>query len=232
MSVQGAVNIASPPVRASRTLVAATLTKIFGQTVALWRVDAVARSGEVLAVSGPNGSGKSTLLRILAGLTAPTAGSVRTHGEAGLGAQRTAFVGHANHLLGSLTAIENIRLAARLARRTDEPERWLDELGIGASAARPCQELSTGTQRRVALARALITDPDVLLLDEPFSGLDDAAASRVEEVLGRAARDGRLVVLASHDSVRATRLATRSLRLEGGRVVSSEARARAAGVSS
>jgi heme ABC exporter ATP-binding subunit CcmA len=199
--------------------VASGLTKVFGQTVALWRVDVVVRSGEVLAVSGPNGSGKSTLLRVLAGLTTPSVGSISTQAEAGVEAARIAFVGHASHLLGALTATENLRLAMRLARRTGAPERWLDAVGVGAASGRLCQELSSGTQRRVALARALITDPDILLLDEPFTSLDEAGADLVERVLSQEAADGRMVVLASHDSDRANRVATRLLRLEAGRVV-------------
>lgn len=215
------IGLAPLSFRPARAVIASSLTKIYGQTVALWRVDLTVRSGEIVAVGGPNGSGKSTLLRVLAGLTAPTAGSVASSGEAGGPPPRVAFVGHATHLLGALTPAENLRLTSRLARRHCDPDRWLGSLGIGPSVARPCRELSSGTQRRVALARALMTDPDVLLLDEPFAGLDRAASDLAEDVLGLAAREGRIIVLASHDTERAARLATRSIALDAGHLVES-----------
>ncbi len=206
------------PSLSPRTLTATRLTKVYGQTVALWRVDLVARAGEVLAVGGANGSGKSTLLRILAGLTAPTAGSIAWRAEAGVTAPRIAYVGHATHLLDGLTPVENLRLAASLARSALDPDDLLETLGVAGSRVRPCGELSAGTQRRVALARALVTDPDALLLDEPFAGLDGSAADLTEHAIALAGAQGRLVVMASHDRARSSRLAPEVLTLEAGRL--------------
>ena len=227
-SEPAASSIGNPPrsvevVRASRRasigLAAIDLTKVFGQTVALWRVTLEVRSGSLVAVGGPNGSGKSTLLRVLAGLTAPTAGAIRWRTEAGSGSPRVAYVGHRTHLLDALTPHENLVLAARLARTTIDPDFVLDALGLDAGRSNACGGLSAGTQRRVALARAIVTDPDVLLVDEPFAGLDTVAAAAAERALAVAADEGRLVIMASHDHARTARLASTGVTLEGGRIV-------------
>lgn len=204
----------------SHVLVRATnVTKVFGETVALWDVTLDARSGELIALHGPNGSGKSTLLRILAGLTAPTRGRV-THTTDDPGRRtRVAYLGHATHLFDELTAIENVALAARLARQDPEVAvTLLDAVGVSPYDGRRVVALSAGTRRRVGLARALATDPDIVLADEPLAGLDDDAADLVVRVLARMRGGGRLVVLATHDEARSVSLATRVVRLEQGRI--------------
>lgn len=217
-----------PRARVERALRARILTKVFGSTVALWRIDLSLRTGEPLAIRGPNGSGKSTLLRLLAGVMSPTAGAVTIESAPGAPPPRIAYMGHSTHLFGALTPAENVHLAARLARRWDDPERWLDELGVSAFAHRRCQDLSAGIQRRVALARALATEPDLLLLDEPFVGLDERAAGRVEQVLGQTAASGAMLAFASHDAARSGRLAMVSVQLDAGRLVRSAPNAVAA----
>lgn len=198
---------------------AADLTKVFGETVALWDVGVHAQSGELLAIHGPNGSGKSTLLRVIAGLVAPTRGRVVwTTTVPGL-RTRIGLLGHATGLFDELTALENVALAARLAGRDDgNGVDLLDRLGVGGQAARRAGALSAGTRRRVGLARVLATGPDVLLVDEPFAGLDGLAADLVERVLGETRDLGRLVAIATHDDVRSRRIATRIVHLEDGRV--------------
>lgn len=208
-----------PRVRPRRVLAATDVTKVFAGTVALWRVNLVAPASEILWVAGPNGAGKSTLLRVLGGLSAPSAGRVTCRAEAGVASPRIGYVGHMTHLLGGLTALENVRLGQRLAHSALDPVAVLDTLGVSAATARPAGQLSAGTQRRVALARALVTDPDVLLVDEPFAGLDTASADLVEDALRSRADAGVVVVMASHDQVRAGRLGDACLQLDGGRVV-------------
>ncbi len=195
------------------------VTKTFGGTVALWNVDLDGRSGELVAVHGSNGSGKTTLLRIIAGLAAPTRGGVAWTTTSPGSRPRIGLLGHASHLFDELTPIENVMLAARLAKRDDAVAiDLLGKLGIGQHGARRTGVLSAGTRRRVGLARVLATDPDVLLVDEPFAGLDQSAANLVAQSLARAHGKGRLVLIATHDDARSAAIATRAVRLEGGRL--------------
>lgn len=197
---------------------AASITKVFGETVALWNVDLDGRSGELIAIHGVNASGKSTLLRIVAGLAAPTRGRVGWTTAPGA-RPRIAVLGHAAHLFDELTAVENVAIAARLARRDQAlAMELLEQLGVAAFGARRVAGLSAGTRRRVGLARALATDPDVLLVDEPFAGLDVAASDRVGQLLARSSAEGRLVLVASHDDARSRSIATSSVWLEAGRI--------------
>jgi ABC-type multidrug transport system ATPase subunit len=198
---------------------AAAVTKVFGETVALWSVDLDGRSGELIAVHGANGSGKTTLLRIVAGLVAPTRGRVLWTTTAPGRRPRIGLLGHAAHLFDELTTFENISLAARLARRDQAVAiDLLRSLGVGQYWARRAGLLSAGTRRRVGLARTLATDPDVLVVDEPFAGLDRSAADNVERVLAEIRDEGRLVLIATHDDARSLSIATRTVRLEEGRI--------------
>lgn len=203
--------------RPSIVLSARGLAKLYGGTLALVGFELTARSGELVVIRGPNASGKSTLLRLLAGLTSPSAGTINVTSEAG---ERVAvaFVGHAGHLFDDLSAEENLILAARLAGAdTGTVMSQLDRLGLAAVAGSRCRGLSSGTRRRVALARGLATDPAVLLVDEPFAGLDSGAADLVAVVLAEARDEGRLVIVASHEDARSDRLADRTIELVGGR---------------
>lgn len=198
---------------------ARSVTKLFGETAALWEIDLDARSGELISVLGGNGSGKSTLLKILAGTLAPTRGTILTSGNPHPDRTIVGLVGHATHLFEDLTALENVELAAGLAhRRRDGALEQLELLGVATHADRRVGDLSAGTRRRVGLARVLVTDPDVILVDEPFAGLDNAAADRVVQALAVARDLGRLVVIATHDNQRSRSIATRSLILDRGRV--------------
>lgn len=205
-------------------LAASALTKLFGETVALWQVDLRATSHDVIAIHGPNGSGKSTLLRVLAGLTATTRGSVAWTAPAGARRPRIAFVGHATHVYEALTPLENLELATRLARAgADRIPFVIERLGLVEAAAVQCRSLSAGTLRRVAIARATAIDPDVLLIDEPFAAQDRVAANLVSSRLAELAREGTLVIVASHDDARSQAIATRVLYLDGGQLVRSGA---------
>lgn len=205
--------------RADVSFRAAAVTKVFGETVALWGVDLVGRSGDLLAAHGANGSGKTTLLRIIAGLVAPTRGRVAWTTTSPGTQPRIGLLGHATHLFEELTAIENVALAARLARRDEAIAMdLLGRLGVGNYAARRTGDLSAGTRRRVGLARVLATNPDVLLVDEPFAGLDQPAADVVARVLAEARDHRQLVVIATHDDARSRSIATAIVRLDAGRL--------------
>lgn len=198
---------------------ATAITRVFGETVALWDVDLDGRTGELIAVHGANGSGKTTLLRIIAGLQASTRGWVAWTTTFPGTRPRISLLGHSTHLFDELTAIENVALAARLAKRDEAVAiGFLSRLGVGEYGARRAGTLSAGTRRRVGLARALATDPDVLLVDEPFAGLDQPAADLVGGVLADARDGGRLVLVATHDDTRSRSIATSIVRLERGRI--------------
>jgi heme exporter protein A len=198
------------------------LAKRFGRVVALHPLDLALAPGRVLAVLGPNGAGKSTLLRLLAGLGRPSAGTLAVGGEAADRRARRARVGlvsHATCLYPALTARANLAFAARLYGVADPAARadaLLARFELGAVAVRRSGTFSRGTAQRVAIARALVHDPDVVLLDEPFTGLDARAADLLEglvrELAGR-----RTVVFTSHDLPRASRLADEALLLVAGR---------------
>ena len=206
------------------------MTKVFGETVALWDVDLAGTSGGLIAVHGGNASGKSTLLRLIAGVLAPTSGRVAWTTPPGV-APRVALLGHGSHLIEELTAFENVSLAARLAGRGDEPAlALLRRVGAEEYAGRRASGLSAGTRRRVGLARALATDPDVLLVDEPWAGLDATSSDIVGGLLGELRADGRLVVIAAHDDARTRSIATTSAWLEAGRLHSGHVQTRLAAI--
>src|SRR3954469_18329260 len=188
--------------------------------------------GELVAIVGRSGSGKSTLLHLLGGLDRPDAGTVEVAGvavhaqdERGLTELRRRHVGfvfQAFHLLPELSGVENVLLPARLARDGVEAAPraadLIEQLGLAAVARRLPSELSGGEQQRLAVARALVNDPVLLLADEPTGNLDDESGAAVLELLRRAADAGRAVVLVTHDRA-ATALADRVFRLDAGRLV-------------
>lgn len=188
-------------------------------------------AGEVLAVLGPNGAGKSTVLHVIAGLVRPDSGRVRLGGR--VLTDTAAGVHVATHdrrvglllqdplLFPHLTVAGNVAFALRGTRsaRRDTVLRRLREVDTEQLAERRPRQLSGGQAQRVAIARALAAEPEVLLLDEPLSGLDVAAAASVRGVLRAvAARDGRAIVLITHDPLDVLTLADRVLVLEHGRI--------------
>ncbi|RBO87119.1 putative ABC transport system ATP-binding protein [Micrococcus sp. KT16] len=211
------------------------LTRAYGrgdaQVHALRGVDVDFASGAFTAIMGPSGSGKSTLMHCLAGLDAPTSGSVRIGGTEITGLDDTAltrlrrdrvgFVFQAFNLVPTLTAEQNIVLPLELAGRT--PDRaWLDEitrtLGLADRLGHRPHELSGGQQQRVAVARALLTRPDVVFGDEPTGNLDTATSAEVLGLLRRSAREmGQTVIMVTHDPVAAS-AADRVVLLADGRL--------------
>ncbi len=200
------------------------LAKRFGRTVALADLDLDVPAGGSLAVLGPNGAGKSTLLRLMAGLARPTAGSLAIGGaraDRREARARVGYLGHATLLYPALTSRENLLFAARLHRVRDAAARCaglLAEEGLAAVADLPVASLSLGMAQRVAIARGLVHAPSVVLLDEPFTGLDRRAAERLTQRIEALRRRGCPLVLVTHDVARAALLADAAVVLARGRI--------------
>ena len=204
------------------TVHARGLTRRFGPLVALRPLDLDLNAGETIAVIGPNGAGKSTLLRMLAGLARPSGGELRIGGVVTSRPEqrrKVGLIGHQTFLSPALTVRENLLLAARLHGLDDadeRAERGVSALDLEPFADRRVAALSRGLAQRAAIARALIHDPEVVLLDEPFTGLDPSAAARLAELLGTLPAQGRTALLVTHDLARAAELASRALVLVRG----------------
>jgi NitT/TauT family transport system ATP-binding protein len=173
--------------------------------------------GSFVALLGPSGCGKSTLLRVLAGLDRPDAGALRVDGGAGTGSARVGFVFQDAHLLPWRTALDNAALPLELSGAPSEERRAkaravLGEVGLADATGRMPHELSGGMRMRVSLARALVTEPDLLLLDEPFAALDELGRQRLDDQL-RATWDrrGLTVVFVTHSVDEAAYLAERAI---------------------
>jgi ABC-type multidrug transport system ATPase subunit len=198
------------------------LRKRYGYRLALKDVDLEVSPGETVAVLGRNGAGKSTLIRILAGIAAPTSGVVRIFGEDPRKVRvrrRIGVVAHQTFLVGDLSVEENLLTWLRLQGIGDAGgvvDPWLDRVGLLDRRRQRASTLSRGQAQRLTLARALAPEPELLLLDEPFTGLDIQAAALLEEVVREG---GRTIVLVTHDVDAARRLAGRVCLLKGGRHV-------------
>jgi heme ABC exporter ATP-binding subunit CcmA len=201
-----------------------SLNVFFGRTVALDHVDLDLEPG-VVGLFGQNASGKSTLLRVLAGLLEPTSGEVTWNGtplnSSGEGLRaRIGYAGHASGLYLRLSIRENLALFARLygvlPQRVDIA---LDMLDLTSRAATPVGRLSAGFKRRAGVARALLHEPDMLLLDEPYAHLDDEASDAVSEAIRSWRAPGRTAVIATHGAKRIKQFTDARVVLQRGRVV-------------
>ena len=207
--------------------------KEYGDSIAVNGVSLEIRAGEAVAVMGPSGSGKSTLLNLIAGLDRPTAGSVVVHGddigrlnERGLALFRRRRIGmifQFFNLIDDLPALDNVALAAQLTGTSAVHARrraleLLDELGIGARKNTYPAQLSGGERQRVAVARALMNRPALLLADEPTGALDSRAGEQVMDLLLDLNQIGQTLLLVTHDERLATRCASRLIEVVDGRV--------------
>lgn len=199
------------------------VSRLFGTGPALARVDFQVDRGETVLISGPNGAGKTTLLKIIATLLAPTRGGGRVMGHDL--AQRQAirrkseYLGHRTRLYEDLTAAENLRFAAVLfeADACGVPE-VLDRVGLLGVTGEPVRGFSQGMRQRLALARILLRAPDLILLDEPYAGLDADARSLVDDLIVEARGRGATSILVTHDTTRSS-VATRAVVMRGGRLL-------------
>jgi heme exporter protein A len=217
---------------ATGALVLSKLGKSYASHRALIDVSTTFAPGRVSAVLGPNGAGKTTLLGILSTLVPPSTGEVRWNGlplgRASEARARIGYVGHDPGLYGDLTARENLTLFAELyglARPAARAEAMLERVGLAeAPTHAPARTFSRGMSQRLALARALLHEPDLLLFDEPSAALDPAGAAWLQSVLTAEREAGRVVVLVTHDLEAAAAVAEHVLVLRRGRVVHDEAR--------
>lgn len=195
----------------------------YGRTIALDGVDVALQPG-ITGLFGQNASGKTTLLRVVAGLLRPSEGAaylgeapIRSSDEALRG--RIGYAGHDAGLYARLSVEENLRLFARLHGAPEQRiEEVLEQLGLGDRKGTLVDELSAGFKRRAAVARALLHDPDVLLLDEPYANLDDDAAETVSAAITAWWRPERTAVIASHGAKKVKAYADAGLILQRGRV--------------
>ena len=207
------------------------LTRSFGGRRAVHGVSLELDAGECLALFGPNGAGKTTLLRLLAGLLKPTAGAARINGQLlrGDAAARAqvGFISHQSMLYGPLSVRENVELAARLYGVRDASAaatQSLGEMRVLDRAESPVRSLSRGLQQRVSIARAMVHRPRVLLLDEPYTGLDALGAATLTAMLTRLRGDGATLVLVTHNIAEGLEVATHAAVMHRGRVVRRERR--------
>ena len=208
------------------------VSRHFGRRRAVSRVSFTARAGAILGLLGPNGAGKSTLLTMLATLLRPTSGVIRfgsldPRADAVGLRGRIGILGHDLFLYPELTAAENLAFFAGLYRRADPAAvalRALDQAGLADRARDQVNSFSRGMRQRVALERALIHRPRLALLDEPFTGLDDASAAALVRRLGTLRESGTIVILATHDLDLAEGLLDEAVFLREGRVAAAVAR--------
>lgn len=213
---------------AERTIEVRALTKTFGLNPVLRGLDLDVPRGEFLTLLGPNGSGKTTLLRILGALARPTSGTVRIGGwelpgEAEFVRAQLGVVSHLPLLYDTLTAEENLLFFARMYNlpretRRERVDAVLRRVGLARRARDVVATYSRGMQQRLAIARAILHDPAVLLLDEPYTGLDQDAAALLDELLREVAIGGRTVIMTTHDLRRGHALADRIAILSRGKI--------------
>jgi daunorubicin/doxorubicin transport system ATP-binding protein len=209
------------------------LVKLYGMHAALRGVTLEVPSGQVLTILGHNGSGKTTLVRLLATLARPTAGRGRIAGHDLIDGRDevrrlVAVVGHRTHLYDDLTPRENLAFAEALAGRradTGRIDAALAKMGLDGHSGTRVRALSSGLRRRVALARAMLREPRVLLLDEAFSGLDHDSTKRLEDYLHGFKAAGGAAVVVTHSLGRALAIADRVAILAGGRIAAEATRA-------
>ncbi len=208
---------------------ATDVSRHFGRRRALSKISLSFGAGEIVGLLGPNGAGKSTLIGILSTLVAPGSGAVRygAHTAASGGAAlraRIGFLAHELHLYPELSARQNLTFFARLYGIADRaaPDAALERAGLADRGDDVVSGFSRGMRQRLALERALLHRPRLVLLDEPFTGLDDTAVRVVDDRIRGLARLGALVVVATHDLDLADGLVSRVVLVRNGRIVGDE----------
>ncbi len=198
--------------------------KYYGDFAALRGIALEAPAGACLALIGRNGAGKTTLLRIIGGFSRPMKGQVLIHGKRPgetAARRRMGYIGHGISVYDELSAYENLTLYGRLYNLPDPAKaamNWLERTGLERSRDGLVREFSRGMRQRLAVARAFLHDPEVLLLDEPFTALDDRAIAVLQSLLREALTNGKTVVMSTHQLREALELATHVALLVRGKV--------------
>jgi heme ABC exporter ATP-binding subunit CcmA len=210
-----------------KALEAAGVWKFYGDYPALRDIGFSAAAGRCVALLGRNGAGKTTLIRILAGLSRASRGTVRVFGRDAFDRAARASVGVIGHGIGiydELSAFENLRLFAQLyavAHPGRAADAWLERTGLDRVKDSLVREFSRGMRQRLAVARAFLHEPRLLLLDEPFTSLDDRAIALLQGLLRGALREGRTVLMSTHQLREAMELATDVVLVDRGRLAHS-----------
>jgi heme ABC exporter ATP-binding subunit CcmA len=203
-----------------------SVSRLFGAFAALRQVTVDFASGKCYILLGENGAGKSTLLRILAGLLHPSAGKVRVFGDLDPHAARAriGYMSHAPMLYDELTGLENLEYFRSLYRGTDclEPAEALRQVGLDPALPRTVGQYSQGMRQRTSLARVLLSKPELLLLDEPFSNMDVESVGQMIQLLAKFKTGNRTILLTTHQRELAASIADAILTLHAGRVASLE----------
>ena len=200
------------------------LWKFYGDYPALRHITASVEEGSCCALLGRNGAGKTTLLRILAGLSPFQRGTVRTFGNtprSDASRRQLGFLGHGAGVYDDLTARENLLFFAQICELKNESQvarTWLERVGLERAAEMPVRQFSRGMRQRLALARAFLNAPTLLLLDEPFTSLDDRAIRILNELLSEARARGATIVLSTHQLHEALTIASHVAVLENGKL--------------
>ena len=209
---------------ASRQVELEHVWKFYGDYAALRDYTLSVDEGSCCALLGRNGAGKTTLLRILAGLSPFQRGRIALFGESprSEGARRQiGFLGHGIGVYEDLSAHENLKFFARVAElpaASTAADRWLDRVGLQRVAGMPVRQFSRGMRQRLALARTFLHAPKLLLLDEPFTSLDDRAIAMLSELLTEARRGGATILLSTHQLREALAIASHVALVENGRL--------------
>jgi heme ABC exporter ATP-binding subunit CcmA len=199
-----------------------SLSKLYGSFVAVRKISLEFSPGHCYVLLGENGAGKSTLLRLIAGLLKPTHGTVRVFGAEKPAdvRDRIGYMSHAPMLYDELSAIENLRYFAGLYRDRHclQPDAALRAVGLDPALTRPTGQYSQGMRQRASLARVLLPQPDLLLLDEPFSNMDAASARQMLNLLDQQRSEGKTILLTTHQRELAEPIADFLLTLQAGSV--------------
>jgi heme ABC exporter ATP-binding subunit CcmA len=202
------------------------VSKLFGSFAALRQISVGLELGKCYVLIGENGAGKSTLLRILAGLLRPSFGTVKVFSgdEPHDARDRIGYMSHAPMLYDELTGVENLRYFASLypGRACLSPAEALEQVGLDPGLQRMLGQYSQGMRQRTSLARVLLAQPELLLLDEPFSNMDVESVRQMVELLARFRQSNRTIVITTHQRDSAAPIADYILALKAGRVVSFE----------
>ena len=207
------------------TIAVENITVVFGRTLALDEVDIEIGTG-IFGVFGPNGSGKSTLLKAIAGLLKPTTGRITIDGSNGSRDEtvrrRIGYAGHGSGLYGRLTLTENLELFASLyGADASRAVTLIEELDLSEFRSRPVSDLSAGSKRRAAVARALVHDPDLLLLDEPYANVDDEASEAISAAIASWKTGDKTALVATHGAKKVKAYADGGIILRRGRLIRS-----------
>ena len=204
------------------------LSRLYGGFAALRKITAEFSAGRCYVILGPNGAGKSTLLRAIAGLIRPSYGALTVLGSNDIAAvrSRVGYLGHDSMLYDELTALENLHYTAQLyrgrqsgAHSIDTPENALQRVSLDPNLNRPVGKYSQGMRQRASLARVLMPQPELLLLDEPFSNVDVASSSQMLAVLRQLRAAGKTILLTTHQPELARPIADFFCTMQQGRIV-------------